>query len=426
MNIQAVMKETELILALSGRIDSSNAAEFEKAITEEIRSNAPRRIVVDLKSLEYVSSAGLRVFLKTKKQIDDLELINCSPDVYEIFEVTGFDQILNIKKALRKVSLKGCEFVSRGGCGIVFRLQKDEIIKVFIDRTSEKDIRVTLDRAKAAFLAGIPTPISYDVVQVTDYTEPIARSVELSGKSIHSLELPAEGTGTVLGVIYEMMNSDTLAAAVMKHPEEFETYMQKFSELLKILHGSTADDASVEPVKDIYQERLTQLAPYVTDEELTNLRKFVSAIPDGDHYVHNDPHLKNIMVSDGELMFVDLDDISKGHPIFDFLALYNDLISAVSMEERQPGYYLQTMGVTTEIGGKVWKRLLELYFDTQDPGEIEKINQSIQPYVALRTTSVMGRKSMPEEIRKSALELMRKSFFPALPMLTGKLYWPHG
>ena len=426
MNVQTVMKETELILSVSGRIDSSNAAEFEKTVQEEIQANAPQKITVDLKSLEYVSSAGLRVFLKTKKQIADLEVINCSPDVYEIFKVTGFDQILNIHKALRKVSLKGCEFVSRGGCGIVFRLQKDEIIKVFIDRTSEAEIQVTLDRAKAAFLAGIPTPISYDVVQVTDYSEAIQRSIELSGKSIHSLELPEEGSGTVLGVIYEMMNNDTLAAAVMKHPENFDMYMQQFSDLLKILHGSTADDASVKPAKEIYQERLTQLAPYVTEEELLNLRNFVSAIPDSGRYVHNDPHLKNIMVSGGDLMFIDLDDISKGHPVFDFLALYNDLISAASMEERQPGFYLQTMGITTETGKKAWQRLLEFYFNTEDPAEIEKINQSLQPYVALRTTSMMGRESMPEQIRKSALDIMRKSFFPALPMITGKLYWTLG
>ena len=424
MNIKTSVNNSELSVVVSGKIDSSNAAEFESGLMSAVAESNSTKLLIDLSALEYVSSAGLRVFLKAKKKCEDMLIIGCSSDVYDIFEVTGFAQILNIRKAMRTVSLKNCEFISRGGCGIVFRIGKDEIIKVFIDRTSEEDIRKTLDRAKAAFLAGIPTPISYDVVKVTDYAEPIALSAELTGKSINRVELPEEGKGTVLGVVYEMMNSDTLAKVVTDNPDKFEEYMQKYTELLKVLHSSEAGDAGVETAKNIYQERLNLLSPYVTNEELENLRKFVDAIPDRDTYVHNDPHIKNVMVSNGELMLIDLDDICKGHPIFDFLALYNDLISTISMEQRQPGFYFQTIGTTTELGQKIWKRVIELYFNTTDPVEIENINNSLQPYVALRTTSVMGGEGMPEQLRNLTLGFMRQTFFPALPMVIGKMYWP--
>ena len=84
---------------IKGKIDSNNAAEFEK----ELMAAKPAEL--DASELEYISSAGLRVLLKLAKALGDVTVNNVSSEVYEIFEVTGFTEILNVKKALREVSI---------------------------------------------------------------------------------------------------------------------------------------------------------------------------------------------------------------------------------------------------------------------------------------------------------------------------------
>lgn len=69
------------------------------------------------KKLEYISSAGLRVLLKLTKSVGEVSIVNVSPEVYEIFDVTGFTSILNVKKALREISVDGCEVIGAGGAG---------------------------------------------------------------------------------------------------------------------------------------------------------------------------------------------------------------------------------------------------------------------------------------------------------------------
>ena len=74
--------------------------------------------------MEYISSAGLRVLLKLTKIVGDVTVNNVSGEVYEIFDVTSFTEILNVKKAMRKVSVKGLEKIGEGGNGIVYRLNR--------------------------------------------------------------------------------------------------------------------------------------------------------------------------------------------------------------------------------------------------------------------------------------------------------------
>lgn len=86
---------------------------------------------LDAKNLEYISSAGLRVLLKLRKEQPDLEISHVSNDVYAIFEVTGFTDLLTIKRQLREISVEGCKILGKGGSGTVYRLSEDTIVKVF-------------------------------------------------------------------------------------------------------------------------------------------------------------------------------------------------------------------------------------------------------------------------------------------------------
>ena len=97
-----------LYLELNGRIDSSNADQAEEQIKAIKAAHPNLQSVLDAENLEYLSSAGLRVILRMRKDTADLKIINVSTEVYEILDMTGFTDMLTVEKAFRRLSLDGC------------------------------------------------------------------------------------------------------------------------------------------------------------------------------------------------------------------------------------------------------------------------------------------------------------------------------
>ena len=156
-----VEKET-LTIALSGHIDSGNAPAVEAEIMD-IRGNQPHSaLVLDLKDLVYISSAGLRVVLRLRKLEEDFKLVNASAEVYEILDMTGFTEMMTVEKARRSLSVEGCEAIGRGANGIVYRIDKDTVVKVYQNPDCLADVQRERELARKAFVLGIPTAIPYD------------------------------------------------------------------------------------------------------------------------------------------------------------------------------------------------------------------------------------------------------------------------
>ena len=96
MKIDLNKENDKLIISLEGRLDTTTSPNLESEYKKLDETN----IVLDLKKLNYISSAGLRVLLTMQKEMNKkgtLEIINVCDDVLDIFEVTGFNDILNIK-----------------------------------------------------------------------------------------------------------------------------------------------------------------------------------------------------------------------------------------------------------------------------------------------------------------------------------------
>ena len=97
----SINKETSgesQVVALGGRLDTTTAQELEGAIKEAIEGKT--ELIIDMKELEYISSAGLRVLLSAHKAMSrqgTMVVKNASEAVKEIFEVTGFSDILTIE-----------------------------------------------------------------------------------------------------------------------------------------------------------------------------------------------------------------------------------------------------------------------------------------------------------------------------------------
>lgn len=99
MQIQEEKQNEVHIFKLDGRLDSNTSPTFEEKVSDAIAKGA-KQMIIDFEHLEYLSSAGLRVILKTTKDLKRKEgkLVLCSMADYvkEVFEISGFDSFLPI------------------------------------------------------------------------------------------------------------------------------------------------------------------------------------------------------------------------------------------------------------------------------------------------------------------------------------------
>ena len=95
MTIEIKKDVQDITIEIVGRLDTTTAPSLEKAINEEV--GECKNLILDLKGLEYISSAGLRVMLSTQKKVKELKLINVCELVMEVFEMTGFCDVLTIE-----------------------------------------------------------------------------------------------------------------------------------------------------------------------------------------------------------------------------------------------------------------------------------------------------------------------------------------
>ena len=139
------IEDNVLYLELNGRIDSSNADQAEELIKAIKEAHPDLQSVLDAENLEYLSSAGLRVVLRMRKDAADLKIINVSTEVYEILDMTGFTDMLTVEKAFRRLSLEGCELIAKGANGAVYRYDPETIVKIYHNGASLEEIRLEKD-----------------------------------------------------------------------------------------------------------------------------------------------------------------------------------------------------------------------------------------------------------------------------------------
>ena len=98
MNINQIKNENKLTLAIEGRIDTKTAPQLEKTLAEVL--DGIKELTFDFTDVSYISSAGLRVLMSAQIRMNEqgrMTVIHANEDLMEIFEITGFTEILTIE-----------------------------------------------------------------------------------------------------------------------------------------------------------------------------------------------------------------------------------------------------------------------------------------------------------------------------------------
>jgi len=379
-------KNDILTVFLTDRVDSYNANNVENDISEILAKANAKQIVIDCTGLKYIASAGLRILLKIGKIVDKLSIVNVSAEVYEVLSVTGFTGMFDTKKEMREINVDGCKVVGAGMSSTVYRIDSDTVIKVFSKKITLDRIYNETASAKKSFVAGIPTAIPFDVVKV----------------------------GDSYGTCFELLNADTLSQNFMDHPEQFNELMDKYVALLRQFHSTKTAEGAFPDIVAKYHTWCQGLKKFMTDDELEIIDKMIDAVPRRSTMIHVDCHSRNIMVQDGKLIFVDMADVSIGHPLFDIGAEY---FHYCIFRETTFGAKI-IFGVEPEdemLPIKVWNGLVDRYFSNVPSEKTEDVRKMLKYFGCMRCMIMVAKHSQMEA--ESALELINRQRRDLLP------YW---
>ena len=332
-----------LILYFEGELSSSNAEAVEKEANSLLEKEEFNKLILNFSHLRYISSAGLRVVLRLKQNYNDVEVVEASLEVYDTFSMTGFTDIMTIRKALTQVDISNAEVIGDGYFSTVYRINGDTIIKVFERTSDENQIERELKLAKQAFVLGIPTAIAFDVVKV----------------------------GEKLGVRFEMLDCMSLKGAYLSHPEKRQYYLQKYADLLKQITSTECNSPDIPRTIDIYKKKLEFIKPFIDSVTYEKMDSILNKLEKRNTLVHGDCHFKNIMVQGDELLLIDMDTLSIGHPIFEYAAIY---ATYVAFEQDEPGNCKKFLGIEASDAAKLFDALIEKNFGKDKEQIIEKIS----------------------------------------------------
>ena len=346
------MDKTKNSIKLEGRIDSANAPQWEEKLINAVKEIPENEdLIIDASSLQYISSAGLRVLLKLQKSRSrKITVTEVSPEVYDIFETTGFSELLDVKKRLRRIDVNGCECIVEGFYGKVFRIDPDTIVKVYSNEDAVPMIENEKKMAKIAFLKGIPTAISYDIVRV----------------------------GESYGSVFELLNAKNLNEVIIEKegdPDEITNTVKKYVEFVKNIHGIELDPGSVPDARDIFLGYLDAMREYLEDPLYESLRSLLKKMPEDHHVVHGDMQMKNVMITDNELMLIDMDTLCAGDPVFELAGPY---VTYMIFGEDEPENSLRFLGIKADTAKLIWSKVLDYYFEEKNRKNHELIMDKIK------------------------------------------------
>jgi len=331
-----------VVLKLSGRIDSNNAAQVEKDLMEKLEGKKGVPVELDAEGLDYISSAGLRVILRIKKNFPELRIKNVNSEVYEILDMTGFTEMMTVEKAYRMVSVEGCEEIGRGANGAVYRIDQDNVVKVYINADALADIQHEREVAKLALILGIPTAISYDVVRV----------------------------GESYGSVFELLNASSFSKILASQPEKMDWCVKEYVALLKTIHGTLVPAGKLPDMRETALSWARFMHDHLPEQAGEKLVSLVEAVPHDDHMIHGDYHTKNVMLQNDEVLLIDMDTLAVGHPIFELASMFN---SFVGYSEWDHETIKKFQGFDFETGSAFWHKALAAYLGTNCETKIREV-----------------------------------------------------
>lgn len=238
-------------------------------------------------------------------------------------------------KVYKSISVDGCEIIGQGARGTVYRYKDGRAVKVYKNDYKLSEILNERNLARRAFALGIPTAMSYDVVKVGDN----------------------------YGSVFELLDAKTYSRVISDDPENIDIYLNDYVSLLKKIHSTAVKEYDMPDIKVFVKDWLDTLSGYLDSEYIQKLSDMIESVPDTMNMLHCDYHTNNVMRQNGKTFLIDMDTLSHGHPVFEFANMF---VTYMGLGESTPEVVEDFLGIPYNTAKYIWKRSIQMYFNTDD------------------------------------------------------------
>lgn len=239
---------------------------------------------------------------------------------------------------IRQIDVTGLEVVGVGKNAEVFKIDDDRILKLYRETVNKEVSYSQYMTSKYAYDYGINTAKVYEYVQC----------------------------GERYGIIFEYIKAQKLAKYMRNSNEDSRVVANKLGRMLAQFHSIKVDSNKIPPLKTVYRSKVERFSKFMTDEQIERAVALIDLLPGKPVVLHGDFHKGNIFVKDDEFLVIDLDNMSVGSPMFDFIKMYcTEKITETDLPEEMAQYY-RAAGITDEMILEYMLSILEGYFGTDD------------------------------------------------------------
>lgn len=239
-----------------------------------------------------------------------------------------------------EVSVDGCKLIGRGAKGDVYRYDDELVIKVFNQNNTYHDVEREIAMSRRAFILGIPTAISFGIVSVGDR----------------------------YGAMYELVDSETISSCIARAPGQVDVYAKGMADLARLIHSITSDEDDGFPdAKDRSREYVSGGVACENEALAEKCMKLIDGLPQTNTLIHGDFHTGNVFLQKGEPLLIDMDRVSRGHPIIEISDLY---YFYVVLGEDDPSVVEKFMGFSYDTARQFFHSFLCRYLGTEDENSV--------------------------------------------------------
>ena len=288
---------------------------------------------------------------------------------------------INVLKG-RKLSLDGSKPIGSGWASDVYMIGEDTVVKV-LKRASFEDAAREIKLSKWAFLKGVPTAISFDVADV-------------DGRP---------------GLVYESLGRGNLLRLLRDTPEDFDSVVQRYAQLLHTIHAAEVEDGQLPEAYDRYRKGLESIRELLSEAEYAKMSALLDGIPKRNTMLHGDCQIKNVRVVKGELYLIDLDTLSRGDPIYELSALTCCYRGYPSLRE---GDFDDFFGLPVALLNRLIDELLREYFAGADE---KTFTENVNKVTLLSYMDMLSRLMEDSPDDEKGIALMHEGLKKYLPLV---------
>ncbi len=330
-----------------GQINTANAEAIEREITALRNEHPHTALVLDCENVTLITSSGLRIVLRLAKVEKNLQIINVSSEIYDVFDMTGIAEIVPVRKAYRKLDITGCEVIGEGSNGIVYRYSEDTIVKVYKNNDALAEITRERELARTALIMGVNTAIPYDVVKV----------------------------GDKYGSVFELLSAKSISSLIRDDAANRDRFIKIFADMLKEIHHTHVKPGLLPKVKETYLKYADFLKDHIDPDHVRKLHDLIDAVPDSDMMIHGDYHTNNVHYANNEAILIDMDTLATGDPIFEFASVFLAYKGFNELNPKDSSIFLK---LEKDLCARIYDELLRQYFVGMDGTAIAKLDQRIR------------------------------------------------